>query len=555
MPVMDGIKELPEQEYLELQFQKEFDKLSGRAKNVLFDMDIVSFGNARDYYILLQGKIDFIHVRNVGIKKNAELIHFFKELKEHFSLQNEMNKVETDNENYAFESSPVFNNKMEFAFQVKLKDISSHAKGILKLKNAKTIQGFYQYFFIENSGNLDVKIKDSRALAAMQIKKLKKIVKKIIVQYKSDSGKSGLFSDLEFYFQEPVFVKKYRREIFKRCMNIKEGEHCEMYEEAAKDLNLTRKKVSQVANEFPLRIRMVLVQLTKNGWVDINQYFNDDYFIIDDVYAETINKREGTNFSKHVICYALSQTLPVDYEYYSLRQKLPEYSGIFYRKDLALNIPACLKIIRKLYLKPQKIKFKKIELEKIIEQSGFKMESQVLDSSSLHAKVQLVEIIGLYNHCMPETIKKVEFNDNFLIIKHTSENQHSHRIIKVLRASNKPLHYKEIYQRLIENNVSVKSASSIHSTLIHSEYFGNKGHGHYGLLEWGGYFGSIGDVTEQILREKNNPIPYVDLKEILCAELCISKESIDEVLFRYRYENRFVKLKNGTVALKGWFNE
>jgi hypothetical protein len=562
--VMAEIKGLTEQDNLDLVFQKEYDKLSGGAKNILYDLNILSFSNARDYYIIHQGKIDFMPVRNVGIKKNAELLIFFDELKEYFSSQNELNKEETDNTINLPESSgesnqnqltPVLNNKMELVFRSKLKDISFYAKGILKSKNAKTLQGFYHYFFIDHPGNFNVNIQDGRAASVMQIIKFKKIVNEIIDQYKSDSIQSGLFSDLKFYFQDSVFVKNYRREVFIRCMNIQAGKKFEMHKEAAKDLNLTIKKVNQVADEFSIKIQMVLNQFTQNGYTDINQYFKDDYFIIDDVYAETINKREGTNFSKHVICYALRHTLPDDYGFYSCHQKLPECSGIFYRKDLALNIPACLNLIRKIYLKPQKIKFNKIELEKIIEQSGFKMESQVLDSSFFQAKIQLVEIIGLYNNSLPDRIRKVNFDNNFLIIRTKSENQNTNRILEVLRASKKPLHFKEIYQRLIENNVSVKSVASIHNTLVNSEYFVLKGDGYYGLREWGGYFGKIGDVTEQILRERKNPIPFLELKEILCRELIISKDSIITVLFHYKYEDRFVRFQNSTVGLKSWFNE
>jgi hypothetical protein len=555
LPVKDGMNELTEQDDLDRVFQMELDKLSGSAKNILYDLDIVSFGNARDYYITHQGKIDFMPVRNVGKKKNAELISFFNAQKEYFSLPYEIKKVETDTENYVFEGSPVFNNKMELAFRVKLKDISSYAKGILKLKNANTIQGFYQYFFIENPAIFNVNKKNSRAESVMQIIKLKKIVYEIIVRYKSDSIKPRLFSDLKFYFLESGLVKNYRREIFKRCMNIQEDNQLQMYEEAAKDLNLTRKKVGQVVEEFSIKIKRILNRFIQNGYTEINQYFKDDYFIIDEQYADTINRNEGTNFSKHVICYVLSHTLPDDYSYYSYRPELTKCSGVFYRKDLALNIPVCLDLIRKLYLKPWKIKFYKIELERIIEQSGFKMESRVRNSSILQAKDQLVDIIGLYNNCLPDRIRKVNFDNNVLIIKTKSENKDSVRIAEVLRVIHKPLHFTEIHRLLTENDNYIKSVASVHSTLVNSDYFVLKGTGYYGLREWGGYYGKIGDVTEQILLERKNPIPYVELKDILPSVLCISKDSINAVLFHYKYDNRFVRFKNGTVGLKSWFTE
>jgi hypothetical protein len=274
------------------------------------------------------------------------------------------------------------------------------------------------------------------------------------------------------------------------------------------------------------------------------------------VYAETINKKEGTNFSKHYICYALSQTLPDDYGYYGLQKKLAKYSGIFYRKDFMLNIPACLDLISELNPHRKKSTLIRIELEKMMEQLGIKRVSQEMNPLFLQARNQLVEIIDLYNHCLPANIRKVIVKDNYLIFNTKPVLNIYESAIEVLRASNKPMHFREIYARLIENNKFVSSVSSLHSLImIHPEHFGLKGSGHYGLREWGGYFGSIGDVTEQILVDRNAPINREELFKILCSEHYISRDSIMNVLFHYKYEDRFMRYKNDTIALKRWYNK
>lgn len=117
------------------------------------------------------------------------------------------------------------------------------------------------------------------------------------------------------------------------------------------------------------------------------------------------------------------------------------------------------------------------------------------------------------------------------------------------------MHFTELYEECIKREINISSATSIHSIVIrYSDIFGLKGPGIYGLIEWGGYFGKIGDVAEKILKERNEPIPWKEIEEILYRELYISQDSIREVLFHYELENRFVKIKDDKIALKEWYH-
>lgn len=64
----------------------------------------------------------------------------------------------------------------------------------------------------------------------------------------------------------------------------------------------------------------------------------------------------------------------------------------------------------------------------------------------------------------------------------------------------------------------------------------------------GWLFGTIGDVTEKLLRERNKPIEQKELENILCRELYISQDSIINVLVRYENEQRFTLLKNNMIS-------
>ncbi len=115
------------------------------------------------------------------------------------------------------------------------------------------------------------------------------------------------------------------------------------------------------------------------------------------------------------------------------------------------------------------------------------------------------------------------------------------------------MHFSDIYMESIKRGFQIKSVESVHSTLIRrNDVFGLKGPGIYGLIEWGGYFGTIGDVAAKILEERNKPISRRELENILCRELYISKDSISVVLFGYELEKRFIRTKNDTISLRIW---
>ena len=126
-------------------------------------------------------------------------------------------------------------------------------------------------------------------------------------------------------------------------------------------------------------------------------------------------------------------------------------------------------------------------------------------------------------------------------------------LAEILNIYKKPMHFSNLFKECLLRNIDVGSDANVHSTMMRfPNIFGLKGPGIWGLIEWGGYFGTIGDVTEKILRERNQPIERKELETILCRELYISQDSIINVLVRYEHEKRFVLLKNNMISLKEW---
>jgi hypothetical protein len=106
---------------------------------------------------------------------------------------------------------------------------------------------------------------------------------------------------------------------------------------------------------------------------------------------------------------------------------------------------------------------------------------------------------------------------------------------------------------LISNDNESTTEQSVHSILINrNKIFGLKGFGIFDLRSKGGLFGTICSVAEQLLREKNKPIPIQELENLICKELVVNKNSIQSGLFYYGKETFFEKDKNGNVSLKEW---
>lgn len=142
--------------------------------------------------------------------------------------------------------------------------------------------------------------------------------------------------------------------------------------------------------------------------------------------------------------------------------------------------------------------------------------------------------------------------NGILLNKNSKQTLHSH-IRDVLKQSGSPLHYTEIYKRLLRNEVNVKSDKSVLTVIfLKKQMFGLKGDGIYGLREWGGLFGNMAEVAEQILTLRNEPIHIRELENLVCKELIISKNSVKITIFKKSRKHKFAKDSQGYIRLTKW---
>jgi hypothetical protein len=245
IPVIDEKQILDKSLYLDLIFQKEYNKLSQRAQNILKDLEIFNFSDAYNYYINRQEYLKFKYLRNVGEKTNSELINLFNELKNHFNKQpdfyNDNNITLQNNSIQTIENQKkiIFNNKMELEYQAVFEALSTRTKKILKFINTDNITEFYDFFFIKYPNNFKIRIRNCGDLTAQEIIKFKINVQSIIDKYENYSNNSGLFSDIEFYIQRSTSIDFKKKEILIRYYGIYNNYEKETLQQIGNYLDLT----------------------------------------------------------------------------------------------------------------------------------------------------------------------------------------------------------------------------------------------------------------------------------------------------------------------------
>jgi hypothetical protein len=113
-------------------------------------------------------------------------------------------------------------------------------------------------------------------------------------------------------------------------------------------------------------------------------------------------------------------------------------------------------------------------------------KQRVASSLELDRRIKVVKTgVGLasWRHINPKTLRD--------------------KILFVLRASKKPLHFVEIANRISDSSFDKKTVNvqAVHNELIRFDQFVLIGRGIYALKEWGYERGTVADVLKEVLRE------------------------------------------------------
>lgn len=353
-----------------------------------------------------------------------------------------------------------------------------------------------------------------------------------------------------------LFKNDRQTKIFKSAFNFYYPLKDYSLEEIGERFELSKERVRQIREKAFSEIPRVISNLFNYNHSIFQSYISNsskDIIYISEENAQKINVNEGTQFTPLFISYIISFQLKKDYVRFGDLKTL--FSNKIFSKRL---------IISQLYLINRKIA-DEFKFEKFYNY----LDWLICQKRSIDEYYSYVDLVNKFKKSVSVNYKGISYvlktmvegdftsviytsDEGIILLKNTKKSLTSH-IIEVLENSYKPLHYSEIYQQLINSGLKITSEQSLHSSLNReNEIFGLKGAGIFDLLSKGGYFGSIGDVAEQMLIDTGNPIHIKDLENIICNELIVSKDSIRVVLFSYENEDRFIFGKDGYVKLRQW---
>src|SRR5581483_1002991 len=121
----------------------------------------------------------------------------------------------------------------------------------------------------------------------------------------------------------------------------------------------------------------------------------------------------------------------------------------------------------------------------------------------------------------------------------------------VFKKHAKPLHFRQIAELIdqLENTVSQKKAhpQTVHNELIKDKRFVLVGRGMYALSEWGYTPGTIKDVINKILTQKQQPVGQEDLVKEVLSQRLVAKNT---VLINLNNKKHFQRNPEGKYLLR-----
>lgn len=147
-----------------------------------------------------------------------------------------------------------------------------------------------------------------------------------------------------------------------------------------------------------------------------------------------------------------------------------------------------------------------------------------------------------------KSFKVVDNSVGLITWKHIHPRTLRDKIFFILRERNKPMHFVEIANSIVEKGFDQKNVNlqAVHNELIRFEEFILIGRGLYALQEWGYKPGTVADVIENILKEKG----AMSEDEIIAEVLKSRKVKKITIILNLKNSPRFVRSGRKRYDLK-----
>lgn len=557
-------------------FEKERSDLSTRAINLLKELEIYDFRAFMDFIKMNNFTYDFQKVRNCGKRTAIEINGLIITLLSKYHSEREISSQDANTkitEEVEKEEKRIPN--ITFLYKSKLREfvledietvqllryidefnymfckLSVRSRNIFRFLEIDTFKAMLNFLQTVKIGFRFIKVQNCGKKAEVECDNFIKDVIYLLVKdseaaLKTSSAiQSSLFQILNSYIFESKIFSEREIEILK--VRFKINKNAEQNDkgalsEIANKFNLTTERIRQLETTLPRKVKLLTNNVIKEFNLDISKYTSSKFFLIDDQYTEKINEAEQTEFSLSFVILILDSIFNFDFEIFKFKTS-DKLFAIAIEKKIRFDFERCFDYLITIVDNPVRKRGIILTLNEINEEYALNLNTPI--------DIAVRDIL----YCFLGQWDFVQIDNNQISILRNTRLKLFERIETLLKQNAKPLHYTKIYSLLTEQGIEITNALNVHSVLQRfPDIFGLKGQGIYGLKEWGGYFGSIGDVAEEYLKKRNEPLSMRDLEEFICRELIVSQESIREVLFHYAAENRFIKHRNGKVGLRKWDN-
>ena len=533
-------------------FEIKLHQLNVRCRNILGKIKLLDYDSFYKYYIEQKNCLDFKKVQNCGSRTENKLNQFVQEIIKNYELENNENDDSTVPKNFS-ESEIKYESleltpKIRLEFQQQFISLSARSRNILASIGADKPDVFLKEVLFPNFLKKILDIKNCGVTSFEEIKNFRVSILHLIDNIEYTHSK-GFFNDLKIYLFTENVLKAEERDIFQHYYGFIHATESKSLEEIAENFELTKERIRQISFIALDKIKSIACNIFLKGNYDLLRYFPSDFFHFDKERASKINELEETNFNYSFITYILESVQNAEYNFIPIDKRIKSYTGVFIKKTIQFDFQKCFEYLSQ-YLDVRRKEDVIIKIDTLL--TLFKINpNDNFDFNNKYERNRILEIFGLFKNIIITEKNEIIINENFISFKRNTKKLLYQYLEDILDEYKKPLHFTELNEECKKRNIKVKSPLAIHGMLQHyPKKFGLKGPGIYGLLEWGGYFGKIGDVAERLIKERHGSIEKKELFKILSRELYISKDSINTVLFFYEAEQRFTKLKNNKIGLK-----
>lgn len=175
------------------------------------------------------------------------------------------------------------------------------------------------------------------------------------------------------------------------------------------------------------------------------------------------------------------------------------------------------------HYRSKQIKLSQIKETSYLATKALKAEKNIISKDDLAILIQS-KYSENYTHSDADTIISAlkldrrlrDHGDSFSLLawRHVNPRTLFDKIVYVLNETNKPMHFRDIADAMVEKSLRKKNSSiqAIHNELIGNSMFVLIGRGTYALKDWGYKEGTVSEVIESILAEEG-PLPLNDLTQ------------------------------------------